>query len=164
VVAESDKAVDLGYSQILLFNRAVAFEKLKAFEQLDAALNTILSKEPNDAETLNFYGYSLADRGVRLQDAQTMVEKALRLRPDDGYYLDSLAWVFFRKQEYDKALQLQLDAVKVIKNDPLMMEHLGDIYWQNKDAEQAKHYWQKAIDLEHDEPEKVQLKIEKGLL
>ena len=164
VVDESEKATDLGYSQILLFNRAISFEKLKDFVKLDTTLNTILAKDPNDAEALNFYGYSLADRGVRLQDAQTMVEKALSIRPDDGYYLDSLAWVLYKKKEYDKALKLQLDAVRVIKNDPVMMEHLGDIYWQNKDANQAKASWQKAIDLEHSEPEKVKLKIERGLL
>ncbi len=164
VVDESEKATDLGYSQILLFNRAIAFEKLKDFIKLDTTLNTILAKDPNDAEALNFYGYSLADRGVRLQDAQTMVEKALSIRPDDGYYLDSLAWVLYKKKEYEKALKLQLDAVRVIKNDPVMMEHLGDIYWQNKDASQAKASWQKALDLEHSEPEKVKLKIERGLL
>jgi tetratricopeptide (TPR) repeat protein len=164
VISESDKAVDLGYSQILLFNRAVAFEKLKTYKQLDAALDTILGREPNNAETLNFYGYSLADRGVRLKDAQRMVEKALNIRPDDGYYLDSLAWVFFKKKEYDKALKLQLDAVEVIKNDPVMMEHLGDIYWQNKEENQAKTSWQRAVDLGHDKPEQVKLKIKRGLL
>jgi predicted negative regulator of RcsB-dependent stress response len=93
-----------------------------------------------------------------------MVEKALSIRPDDGYYLDSLAWVFFKKKEYDKALKLQLDAVKVIKNDPVMMEHLGDIYWQNKEENQAKTSWQRAVDLGHGKPEQVKLKIKRGLL
>lgn len=164
LVVESGKAVDFGYSQILLFNRAVAFEKLKQFEALDDALDSILSHNPNDAETLNFYGYSLADRGVRLGEAQKMVEKALLLKPDDGYYLDSLAWVFFKKNDFDKALKMQLNAVAVIQADPVMMEHLGDIYWRKNDAVQAKASWQKAIELKHEEPDKVEQKIKHGLM
>ena len=164
VIDESEKATDLGYSYTLLFNRAIAFEKLKDYVRLDATLNAILAKDPDDAEVLNFYGYSLADRGVRLQDAQTMVEKALSIRPDDGYYLDSLAWVLYKRKEYEKALKLQLDAVRLIQDDPVMMEHLGDIYWKNHDAKQARASWQKAIDSGHDEPEKVKLKIKRGLL
>lgn len=164
LIVESDKAVDFGYSQILLFNRAIAFEKLKQFKALDNALDSILSHNPNDAETLNFYGYSLADRGVRLSEAQKMVEKALLLKPDDGYYLDSLAWVFFKQNDFDKALKMQLNAVAVIQADPVMMEHLGDIYWRKNDAVQAKASWQKAIELKHEEPDKVEQKIKHGLM
>jgi len=164
VIDESDQAIDLGYSYVVLFNRAVAFEKLQKFEKLDDALNSILVKQPNDAETLNFYGYSLADRGVRLKDAQKMVEKALQIKPSDGYYLDSLAWVYFKKKEYDKALEMQLSAVDIVQRDPVMMEHLGDIYWLKNQAEQARLSWQKAIELDHKEPAKLKVKIERGLM
>ncbi len=164
VITESEKALDKGFSQALLFNRAIAFEHLKAFEKLDATLDVLLKVKPDDAEALNFYGYSLADRGVRLQDAQTMVEEALKVKPDDGYYLDSLAWVYFKQKAYNKALKTQLRAVDLIQGDAVMLEHLGDIYWQDKKPELARKSWQKAIELGHKQAEKVKLKIEHGLM
>ncbi len=164
LIAESDKILDSNFSQTLLFNRAVAFEKLQQFGDLDKALDAILAQDPNDAETLNFYGYSLADRGIRLNDAQRMIEQALTIKPKDGFYLDSLAWVYFKQQEYNKALAMQLDAVKEIQADPVMMEHLGDIYWRKNQAEDARKSWQKAIEFKHDEPSKIEQKIERGLM
>lgn len=164
LITESEQALDLGFSEMLLFNRAVAFEKLKQFEQLDDALLQILDKKPNDAEALNFYGYSLAERGMRLNDAQEMVEKALTIKPNDAYYLDSLAWVFYKQQKYDKALDLQLKAVEAVPSDPVMMEHLGDIYWQQGNAAEAKVAWQKALDRKHEMPNVLQKKIEQGLM
>jgi len=163
-ISESDSATDLGYSKVLLFNRAVAFEKLKKFEQLDEALSVILGKEPNDAETLNFYGYSLADRGVRLDAAREMIEKALVLKPNDGFYLDSLAWVLYKQKNYVLALESQLKAIEIIHNDAVMMEHLGDIYWRTGDVEQARSSWEKALEAKHDEPKKIKAKIKSGLM
>jgi len=164
VIRESDKAVDLGFSQTLLFNRAVSFEKLGQFEALDGALEQILNRFPNDAEALNFYGYSLAERDIRLEDARRMVEKALTTRPNDGYYLDSLAWVFYKQRMYDKALEVQLKAVAAVPSDSVMLEHLGDIYWQQGEAEQAKASWQKAIEMNHEHPQSLEQKINQGLL
>ena len=163
LIMESEQALDLGFSEVLIFNRAIAFDKLKQFEQLDDALTQILQKNPNDAEVLNFYGYSLAERGVRLKDAQAMVEKALALKPNDGYYLDSLAWIYYKQKVYDKALETQLHAIAIVPNDPIMMEHLGDIYWRQGHAEQAKGSWQRALDMQHDTPELLKKKIAHGL-
>ncbi|MDQ7005019.1 MAG: tetratricopeptide repeat protein [Ghiorsea sp.] len=164
VISESDQATDLGFSQTLLFNRAVAFEKLRQFEAQDKVLDQILDKFPHDAEALNFYGYSLAEREVRLDDAKEMVEKALISSPDDGYYLDSLAWVLYKQSKYDKALQVQLKAVAAVPNDALMMEHLGDIYWQLGHQRKARDAWKKGLDLGHKQATRVQDKIENGLI
>ncbi len=164
LIQESDKALDLGFSRQLLFNRAVAFEKLKAFEQLDKTLDSILAQNPNDAEALNFYGYSLAERGIRLDEAQRMLEAALEIRPNDGYYLDSLAWIFFQKGGYSKALTYQLKAVQYIPDDALMMEHLGDIYWQLGHQHQAREAWEQSLKLGHEQAGRVEDKIENGLV
>jgi len=163
LLKETKEAMALGYSSMLLFNRAIAFDALKQYDRLDDALNTVLNKEPEHNETLNFYAYSLAERGVRLVEAQGMVEKALRIKPDDGYYLDSLAWVYFKQKKYKKALGLQLKAVKKVEDDPIMLEHLGDMYWRTGKAEQARIFWQQSIALKHEHPEDVQRKIEHGL-
>ncbi|MDX8384473.1 MAG: tetratricopeptide repeat protein [Ghiorsea sp.] len=160
---ESNEGLDLGYSSVLLFNRAIAFDALKQFEQLDEALDRVLSQEPEHDGTLNFYGYSLAERNVRLDEARNMLKKALKLKPNDGYYLDSLAWVYFKQKKYKRALKVQLQAIGKIGNDPVMQEHLADMYWQVGQHEQARESWQLAIDLKHEHSEKIQDKILHGL-
>jgi len=123
----------------------------------------LLMQDSEHAEALNFYGYSLADRDERLADALVMVEKALVLKPDDGYYLDSLAWVYYKQGNSDKAVKVQLQAVAVVPNDAVMQEHLGDIYWKAKQPENARKYWQKALDLHHSDPDMIQQKLAHGL-
>ena len=163
LLEESDAGLDLGYSSVLLFNRAIAFDALKQFDKLDAALDRVLSQEPNHDSTLNFYGYSLAERNIRLDDARKMLKKALTLKPDDGYYLDSLAWIYFKQKKYKKALKVQLQAVAKISDDPVMQEHLADMYWHVGQHEQARQGWQKAVDLNHEESNDIQDKILHGL-
>jgi len=164
LVSETDQALDLGFSQVIWFNRAVAFEHLKQFEQLDESLEGLLGNMPEHAEALNFYGYSLADRGLRLDDALVMVNKALKIKPEDGYYLDSLAWIFFKQERYSEALETQLRAEAKVPNDAVMQEHLGDIYWRTEKHDKAKEHWQKALELEHEDAGKIRQKIKQGLM
>jgi len=164
LIEETDKAIDMGFSSTLLFNRAIAFESLKQFKQLDASLDSLLNKIPEHPEALNFYGYSLADRGIRLDDAASMITQALKIRPNDGYYLDSLAWVYYKQKKYTKAMETQLRAVQLVASDPVMQEHLGDIYWQKGEAEQARKHWRKAIELKHKSAQMISQKIEHGLM
>jgi len=82
----------------LLFNRAVAFDHFKQYEQVEAMLNRIISRHPNDAEALNFLGYTYAAQGVNLNKAIALINLALIQKPDDGYYLDSLAWAYYQKR------------------------------------------------------------------
>jgi len=160
---ESEQALDLGFSSILWFNRAVAFEALQKYEALDTVLESLLTQKPQHAEALNFYGYSLADRGVRLEDAEKMIEKALQIKPNDGYYLDSLAWVYFKKKRYTKAIEIQLVAVGMVGEDAVMQEHLGDMYWLSGQQEQARVHWQQAIVLKHSAVSVMKNKIKHGI-
>lgn len=164
LLKESQPALDLTFSPVLLFNRAVALESRKDFKHLDETLALLLEHVPNHAEALNFYGYSLADRGVRLDDALVMVQKAVQKKPEDGYYLDSLAWVYFKQGKYQQAVEVQQKAVERVPNDPVMQEHLGDMYWKAGQHDAARQRWQKAIELKHEKPSDVQGKIRHGLI
>jgi len=163
LIDESESALDLGFSAMLMFNRAIAFESLKLFEPLDKTLDQLLMQKPDHSEALNFYGYSLADRGIRLPDAEKMIRKALTIKPDDGYYLDSLAWVYFQTKRYALAVKTQLMAVEKVVDDPVMYEHLGDMYWQAGDQSNATLNWKKALRLGHNDKQLVEKKIERGL-
>ena len=164
LITESEPGLTLGFSPALLFNRAVAFESRQDFKRLDETFTVLLEHVPDHAEALNFYGYSLADRGIRLDDALTMVKKALQEKPKDGYYLDSLAWVYFKQGKYTQAVEVQKKAVSLVPNDPVMQEHLGDMYWKAGLKKDARLHWQKALDLKHDSPQGVQDKIQHGLM
>jgi len=163
LIDESEPALDLGFSAMLMFNRAIAYESLKQFESLDQTLDKLLSQKPDHSEALNFYGYSLADRGIRLSDAEKMIQRALQIKPDDGYYLDSLAWVYFQNKQYGLAVKTQLLAVQNVIDDPVMYEHLGDMYWKAGDQDKAKLNWNKALQLGHEEKDVIKKKIEVGL-
>lgn len=163
LIEESESALAYGFSAMLLFNRAIAFEAMHQYDQLDATLDALLMQDPKHSEAMNFYGYSLADRGVRLADAEQLVLRALQIKPEDAYYLDSLAWVYFQQQYYQKAIDVQLRAVAIVANDPVMHEHLGDMYWGAGEKVKAKLSWQDAIDLGHLERNMLKRKMTEGL-
>lgn len=149
----------------LLFNRAVAFEALKRYDDAEQSLRLIISRDPNHSEALNFLGYMFAERGIKLNEAESLVRRALEKKPDDGYYLDSLAWVYYKRGDYTHALKVQQKAVAKEPKDATMQEHLGDILWKDGKVDQAKKAWSRAIGLSHDKKAKSRLKqkLSKGL-
>ena len=147
----------------LLFNRAIAFEQMKDYVQVEKALKRILASDPNYPEALNFLGYVYALQGIHLDQAEDMIRRALEQKPDDGYYLDSLAWVYYKNRDYAKAVRTQKKAMEKITDDPVMHEHLGDMLWRTGDQKGARQAWQQAIKLKADEPDKLKKKISSGL-
>jgi Flp pilus assembly protein TadD len=90
-----------------------------------------------------------------------MIEKALKLKPNDGYIMDSLGWVYFKMGQNTKALEILLKAVQLVPRDPVIQEHLGDIYMSLGDRSKARDAYEKALAYKHEEPEKIQEKLKK---
>jgi len=147
----------------LLFNRAAAFEGLKQYPQATGQIKQLFNVDPNNIEALNFLGYLYAEQGIHLDEAEKLIRRALDKRPDNGYYIDSLAWVHFKRAEYNKALALQNKAVEIVPKDPVMREHLGDILWKNGQTDAARSAWKKAVQLGHDSRSRMQQKISQGI-
>ncbi|MDQ6986404.1 MAG: tetratricopeptide repeat protein [Mariprofundaceae bacterium] len=147
----------------LLFNRAAAFEGLKQFSRAAGQIKQLFSIDPNNIEALNFLGYLYAEQGIRLDEAEKLIRRALDKRPDNGYYLDSLAWVHYKRTEYAKALLVQRKAVDIVPDDSIMHEHLGDILWKNGKTDEARSAWKKAVQLGHDSSRRMQQKIKQGM-
>lgn len=161
---ETEPALSLQKVQVqLLFNRATAFEEIKQYKQAADQIKRLFSIEPENTEALNFLGYLYAEQGIHLDEAKKLVLRALKKEPENGYYLDSLAWVHYQQADYAKALTVQQKAVGLVPNDPIMREHLGDILWKNGKLKQARATWEKAIKLGHTDSKRVQEKIDKGL-
>jgi len=112
-------------------------------------------------EALNYYGYMLADRGIKLDRARGMIEKAVRLEPKNAAYVDSLGWVLFKLgKTQDGLVQIQ-KAIQLSDTEPdaTLYEHLGDIYAALNQPDKAREAWQKSISLEPNPT--VQKKLEK---
>jgi tetratricopeptide (TPR) repeat protein len=156
----ADRKLD---NERLKFQLATVYERQKDFDKAESLFKEVLKENPKNATALNYIGYMLADRGVRLQEAVQYVEEALALDPDNGAYLDSLGWAFYKLNDFEKAEKYLLRAVEIEKNDPVIHDHLGDLYYKTGDHQKALDYWSKSIDhgTEPDEIDKVRDKLVK---
>ncbi len=111
-----------------MFNLASVHEKQGRWEDAERLLVELYALVPDDAAVCNFYGYLLAEMGKDLEHAEALVRKALAKEPANGYYLDSLGWIYFRRGEYGRAASELERAVRIIADDPVILEHLGDAY------------------------------------
>jgi Flp pilus assembly protein TadD len=83
---------------------------------------------PQNAPALNYLGYTWAEMGVQLDEAESLILRALKLEPNDGFYIDSLGWVYYQKGDYARAVEQLERAVEITVDDPTIIEHLGDAY------------------------------------
>jgi len=120
-------------------------------------LKKTIELHPEYDEALNYLGYSYADKGMNLDEALDLIMRAIKISPDSGYIRDSLAWVYFKKGMYEEALEEIKKAIAHVENDPVILEHLGDIYYELKDYKGAKDSWQKSIEFQKDENEIEQI-------
>lgn len=150
-------------SEMLKFNLAALFERKKDYDQAEHLFKDILKTNPQNASVLNYIGYMLADRGIRLEEALEYVQKALAIDPNNGAYLDSLGWAFFKLNDMENAEKYLLEADKMVRNDPIIDEHLGDLYFKTGDLQKAQDFWMKSASIatEPEDIQKVRQKLEK---
>ncbi len=138
----------------LFFSRAVVLERSGRWARAEPDLLKALELEPEQPSVLNYLGYSWADQRLHLDKALPMIERAVELRPRDGYIVDSLGWVHFRLGNLEKALGYMEQAVELRPQDPTINDHLGDVYWRVGRRAEARYQWERALRLEP-EPEAV---------
>ena len=109
----------------LHFNAGTAYDKLNRFDDVVKSMETTLTLDPHHADAMNYLGYSYAERGVKIEEAIALTKQAVALRPTNGYYVDSLAWAFFKKGLLSEALVEMKRAVALVGDDPVIYEHLG---------------------------------------
>jgi tetratricopeptide (TPR) repeat protein len=112
----------------LHFNAGTVYDKLNRFDDVVKSMQATLTLDPHHADALNYLGYSYAERGVKIEEAITLTKQAVALRPTNGYYVDSLAWAFFKKGLLAEALAEMKRAVALVGDDPVIYEHLGEIF------------------------------------
>ena len=112
----------------LAFDLAQCRERIGDIAGAEAAVRDVLRREPNNPTALNFLGYLWADHNRNLDQAVELIARALALDPDNGAYIDSLGWAYYRLGRLAEA-RVQLErAVRLTRGDPVVLEHLGDVY------------------------------------
>lgn len=127
------------------FQRAMLADRAKHFDEAETEFKKVLESDPNNALTLNNYGFMLADRNVRLNDALAMIRKAVQLEPTNYAYLDSLGWVYFRLGQYTQAEDDLQRAISRGATDPTVHDHLGDVYEKTGRLKQAAAQWELSL-------------------
>ncbi len=136
----------------IALNLASVLEKMKRYEDAETHLARLYEKKPDDPTTCNFYGYLLALMGKDLDKAEGLVRKALEKEPSNGYYTDSLGWVFFMKGDFTRAVEELEKATKIVGDDPIILEHLGDAYEAAKRYRDALGTYEKSKGLQKENP------------
>ena len=147
-------------SVTVFFSLGAARERAGAHEQAEAAFRQLLELVPDYAPALNYLGYMWADRGENLEEAVRMLHRAVAIEPDNGAYVDSLGWAYFRLGRYQEARLHMEWAVRLVPDDPTIFEHLGDIYLRLEDRERARESYRQALDLSADEVESLRHKLQ----
>jgi tetratricopeptide (TPR) repeat protein len=130
----------------LLFRLGVVFDKAGRKEESIAVMQEVVRIDPKHAHALNYLGYSWAELGIHLQQAEEYIRQALTQQPDDGYITDSLGWVLFKQGRLEEALKLLLRAAELVPDDPVILEHLGDVYRQLEQRDKAREFYRRSLD------------------
>lgn len=147
------------------YARGTSYERTKKWPLAEADLQKALQLFPDQPLVLNYLGYSWVDQGVNLQPGLKLIERAVQLKPDDGYIVDSLGWAHYRLGNYKQAAKYLERAVELRPEDPTLNDHLGDAFWRIGRRREAQFQWSQALTLKP-EPEdavKIQAKVDGGL-
>ena len=174
-VTAYDKAIDL-YSQaeseqwFVYYARAISHERQDNWENAEADFRKALELNPEHPQVLNYLGYSLVEKQMKLDEALDMIERAVAAQPNSGYIVDSLGWVLYRLGRYNEAIGHMERAAELMPVDPVVNDHLGDVLWAVGRQTEARFQWKRALSFVNKEnpspdvdPDRIRRKLEVGL-
>jgi tetratricopeptide (TPR) repeat protein len=147
------------------YSRGTSYERIKKWPLAEADLLQAMKLAPDEPMVLNYLGYSWIDQNRRLKEGMALIEKAVALKPDDGYIVDSLGWAHFKQGNFKDAVRFLERAVELRPEDPVLNDHLGDALWRVGREREAKYQWEQSLMLkpEPEDAEKVKKKLINGL-
>lgn len=150
---------------VVYYTRAIANHQLDLWPEAEADFRAALALQPDHPQVLNYLGYSLVERGEKLDEALEMIQTAVAARPDNGAIVDSLGWVLFRLGQYEEAVGYLEEAASLEPVDPVINDHLGDAYWAVGRVIEARFQWQRALSFDPEETEarRIRDKLSRGL-
>ena len=174
-VTAYDRALELSDDStrgqwFLYYARAIAHERQGEWPKAEADFRKALDLNPDHPQVLNYLGYSLVEKRIKLDEALKMIETAVEGSPDSGYIVDSLGWVLYRLGRYEDAVVHMERAVELMPVDPVVNDHLGDVYWAVGRYREAEFQWKRALSFVDEgdtvteaDPARMRRKLEVGL-
>ncbi|MCR8548353.1 tetratricopeptide repeat protein [Salipiger sp. P9] len=154
----------------LYYARGISKERLKDWEAAEADFRAALKLNPDQPQVLNYLGYSLVEHHVKLDEALSMIERAVAAQPQSGYIVDSLGWALYRLGRYQAAVVHMERAAELMPVDPVVNDHLGDVYWAVGRDLEAEFQWKRALSFvnweeasDEVDPERIRRKLKLGL-
>lgn len=173
-IAAYDKSIALvgedDAQWFVYYARGISHERTDQWDQAEADFRRALELRPNQPLVLNYLGYSLVEKKIKLDEALDMIERAAAERPDSGYIIDSLGWILYRLGRYEEAVGHMERAAELMPVDPVVNDHLGDVFWAVGRETEAQFQWKRALsfidpddeDSEAD-PDRIRRKLDVGL-
>jgi tetratricopeptide (TPR) repeat protein len=155
-------------NEMVWFLLGAIYERQKFYDRAEEEFKKVLAVDPKNALVLNYYGYMLGDLGIRLDEAQSLVERALKEEPYNGGYLDSLGWIYFKENRTVDAEATLRKALARESHDPTIHAHMGDVYAKLGRTDLAAAEWEKSLaewhkslpaDLESDKVAELEKKL-----
>jgi len=144
----------------VLYRLGLVYDRMEHRDQAMLMMEKVIAKDPEHADALNFMGYTLAEEGRDLARAEVLIQTAVKVKPDNGYYVDSLAWVYFKQGKKRLAWQEIKRAVQLVDSDPVIWEHYGDIAEALGLHGEARKGYAKSLELEGDNAQTVKDKLD----
>ncbi len=170
-----DRALELYQAQendqwFVHYARAIAHERKGDWPPAEADFRAALELNPEQPQVLNYLGYSLVEKQLKLDEALDMIERAVAAEPNSGYIVDSLGWVLYRLGRYEEAIVHMERAAELLPVDPVVNDHLGDVLWSVGRFIEAEFQWNRALSFVDEDnpspdvdPERMRRKLEVGL-
>jgi tetratricopeptide (TPR) repeat protein len=127
------------------FQLGALYDENKNKDKSIASMKKAIEMNPQNAPALNYLGYTWAEMGVQLDEAESLILRALKIEPNDGFYIDSLGWVYYQKGDYPRAVQELERAVEITVDDPAILEHLADAYDKTGKTDSALARYREAL-------------------
>lgn len=149
----------------VVYARGMSLERANDWDRAEKDLLLALTFQPDNPMILNYIGYTWVDKGVNLEKAVDFIRRAVALRPDDGYILDSYGWAFYKLGDIGQAVYWLEKSVAQVPDDSTILDHLADAYWQSGRHAEARFKWQRARELSRDADFRttVERKIQRGI-
>ena len=132
-------------SRLITFQLGAVFERVRRYTEAEQAFRRVLDRNPDDAPTLNYLGYMLAELGERLDESVMLIQRALELDPKNGSYLDSLGWAYFMQDQLELAESPLREASDQLQRNSVVQDHMGDLLFRLERYREAISAWERAL-------------------
>ena len=137
----------------IYYLRGICFERLGQWDKAEKNFLKSLDLKPDSPNVLNYLAYGWVERNIRLDQSLEMLKAAYAANPESSYIIDSLAWAYFKKNNYTEAAKLMEKVIDIAPGEAISLDHLGDIYYAMNRKREAIHFWQQALELAEPEDE-----------